>query len=122
MYIQNRNEEGANEAEHITVTTEQEHHFIETSKFIRSGRSECYSYAAERGAAETFDQNLSVLEQGRAFAREIDKANELIPMNRFSQDLNVICELVKDIFAQAAKDALWNGDRQRSATSICPQT
>jgi hypothetical protein len=53
---------------------------------------------------ETFGQNLSLREQGRIFAREINKANDLIPDKWITADLNIICNYVNDIYTQAAKD------------------
>jgi hypothetical protein len=52
---------------------------------------------------EDFDENLSLREQGRKFAREINKANDLIPDERITADLNIICKYVNDIYAQASK-------------------
>ena len=75
-----------------------------------------------RALNEYFDQNLSVLDQGRAFAREINKANELIPDEAISQNLSVICEHVNDIFVQASKNVDTERQIRKFANIYLPQT
>ena len=53
---------------------------------------------------ESFPANLSLLQEGNLFAKEIDKANDLIPDEAVTQNLNEICGYVKDIFSLASKN------------------
>ncbi len=53
----------------------------------------------------SFDHALSISEAGRAFAKEVDKANDLIPDEKISEDLYAICRHINDIFATAANDS-----------------
>ncbi len=75
-----------------------------------------------RALNEYFDQNLSLLDQGRAYAWEINKANELIPDEVISQNLNVICEHVNDIFIQASKSVVTERQIRKFGNIYLPQT
>ncbi|MFA0814617.1 MAG: hypothetical protein ACC608_02385 [Anaerofustis sp.] len=63
-------------------------------------QEETVSYAIN----ETIDQRLSVLQQGFAFAKEIDKANARISDHTVAENLNAICGYVKDIFSLASRN------------------
>ncbi|MFA0814622.1 MAG: hypothetical protein ACC608_02410 [Anaerofustis sp.] len=125
-YVQstNRNEEGADRGRTTCIVTTEQEQPSSSNPQSSSEAADRNVTAAQpkRALQETFDQNLSVLEQGRAFAREINKANELIPDEQISQDLNVICEHVKDIFAQAAKDASVERQIRKFGNIYLPQT
>ncbi len=71
---------------------------------------------------EDFDQNLSVLEQGHVFAREINKINDLIPDEQITDDLNLICKYVNDIYKQASKDKSIERQIRKLNNIYLPQT
>lgn len=54
---------------------------------------------------EAFEPNLSVVASGKAFVKEIEKANALIKDETLSNDLDAIKALVVDIFEAASKSA-----------------
>ncbi|MFA0814620.1 MAG: 5-bromo-4-chloroindolyl phosphate hydrolysis family protein [Anaerofustis sp.] len=59
---------------------------------------------AKPALQESFPANLSLLQEGNLFAKEIDKANDLIPDESVTKNLNEICGYVKDIFSLASKN------------------
>lgn len=77
---------------------------------------------AEPALKENIDGNISVLDQGKAFAKEIDKANRLIPDESVTQNLNVICRYVKDIFVLASKNKDVERQMRKFANIYLPQT
>ena len=76
----------------------------------------------KRALNENISQNLSVLEQGEAFAHEINKANELIPDKEVTDDLNDICNYINDIFIQASKNRSSERQIRKFANIYLPQT
>ena len=72
--------------------------------------------------SEEIDQNLSVLGQGKAFAHEINKANDLINDEAITADLNTVCEYVNDIFVQASKDKTIEHQIRKFTNIYLPQT
>ena len=76
----------------------------------------------KRALEEYFNQDLSVLQQGMRFAHQINKANDLIPDAEITDDLNIICKYVNDIFAQAAKDKSIEHQIRKFSNIYLPQT
>ncbi len=52
-----------------------------------------------------FHNSLSITDEGKAFKKEVDKANDLIEDKKISEDLYAICRHINDIFATAANDS-----------------
>ncbi|MFA0814619.1 MAG: 5-bromo-4-chloroindolyl phosphate hydrolysis family protein [Anaerofustis sp.] len=71
---------------------------------------------------ENLGKSRSILEQGQAFAKEIEKANELIPDDEISRNLNSICQYVNDIFIYASKEKSSERQIRKFSNIYLPQT
>ena len=84
--------------------------------------SDFYNDIVFQNITENYDQNLSIIEQGKAFAHEINKANELISDKEITDDLNDICNYINDIFILASKSKSSERQIRKFANIYLPQT